>query len=129
MASTCQLCNSTNLQTNLQNDAKSKSSLAISFCTNCSLVQQQEIPSDEELNHIFNSGSGTENESGTRLKTAFVKKLTGGDTLSGSEMYQKTQTFSPTHKLALVVNHKPEVDAADIAFWKRAVLIPFTVIN
>ena len=74
MAPTCQLCNSTNLQTNLQNDAKSKSPLAISFCSDCSLVQQQEIPSDEELKIYYSHNYRQDYKSTYSPKPKYVRR-------------------------------------------------------
>lgn len=74
MTSSCQLCNSTNLQTKLQNDAKSQSSLAISFCLDCSLVQQQEIPSDEELKIYYSHNYRQDYKSTYSPKPKYVRR-------------------------------------------------------
>lgn len=74
MTSSCQLCNSSNLQTNLQNDAKSKSPLAISFCNDCSLVQQQEIPSDEELKIYYSHNYRQDYKSTYSPKAKYVRR-------------------------------------------------------
>lgn len=53
--------------------------------------------------------------------------MTGGDTLTGREMYGKRQVpFRPTHTLFLLTNHKPQAPADDYALWQRIHLIPFT---
>ena len=74
MTSFCQLCNSTNLHAHFQNDAKSKSSLAISFCTNCSLIQQQEIPSDEELKIYYSHNYRQDYKSTYSPKPKYVRR-------------------------------------------------------
>lgn len=74
MDPTCQLCCSTNLRTNLQNDAKSKSPLAISFCSDCSLVQQQEIPSDEELKIYYSHNYRQDYKSTYSPKPKYVRR-------------------------------------------------------
>jgi 2-polyprenyl-3-methyl-5-hydroxy-6-metoxy-1,4-benzoquinol methylase len=74
MAPTCQLCNSTNLHTHSQNDAKSKSPLAISFCSNCSLVQQTEIPSDEELKIYYSHNYRQDYKSTYSPKPKYVRR-------------------------------------------------------
>lgn len=66
-----------------------------------------------------------ETEKHKRLKTSFVKRLTGGDTLTGSPMYQDRIEFEPTHKILFAFNHKPKVDGRDEAIWRRILLIPF----
>ncbi len=74
MTPTCQLCNSTKLHTHLQNDAKSKSPLAISFCSDCSLVQQQEIPSDEDLKIYYSHNYRQDYKSTYSPKPKYVRR-------------------------------------------------------
>jgi len=70
----------------------------------------------------------SETESGRHFNVARLKWLSGGDTLTGRELYGKELvTFRPTHKIFLSTNHKPHANADDYAFWKRALLIPFTL--
>ncbi|MET9403349.1 phage/plasmid primase, P4 family [Kitasatospora sp. NPDC002965] len=57
---------------------------------------------------------------------ARVKYLTGGDTIKARRMRQDFFTFTPTHKLWLLGNHKPEVSTGGFAFWRRIRLVPFT---
>ena len=67
-----------------------------------------------------------ETEEGRRLADARVKDLTGGDTLTGRVPYGKADiTFSPTHKLFIVGNHKPEITDTSSGMWRRVVLVPF----
>ncbi len=42
-------------------------------------------------------------------------------------MNENFWTFSPTHKLLLLTNHKPDVRGTDHAIWRRLRLIPYTV--
>lgn len=61
-----------------------------------------------------------------RLNAGRVKWLSGGDTLTGREMYGRRQvSFQPSHKIMLLTNHRPHVDPSDYALWKRIHLIPF----
>lgn len=60
-----------------------------------------------------------------RLREGFVKQATGGDVLTARALYQEVFTFAPTHKLALVTNHRPGVDGTDAAIWRRIALVPF----
>lgn len=89
MTSSCQLCNSSNLQKNLQNDAKSKSPLAISFCNDCSLVQQQEIPSDEELKIYYSHNYRQDYKSTYSPKAKYVRRagMTALDRIRFLESY------------------------------------------
>jgi P4 family phage/plasmid primase-like protien len=56
---------------------------------------------------------------------AKVKQLTGGDTLTARFMQQDHFTFTPTHQLWLMGNHKPAVRSGGRSFWRRLRLIPF----
>jgi putative DNA primase/helicase len=67
-----------------------------------------------------------ETEEGRRLAEARVKDMTGGDTLIGRVPYGKADiTFTPTHKLIIVGNHKPEITDNSFGMWRRVVLAPF----
>lgn len=67
----------------------------------------------------------SELEEGERFAEARVKKLTGGDTLSGRFMGQDFFDFRPTHTIWLLANHQPAVRSGGPAFWRRLKLIPF----
>ncbi|MEU8892973.1 phage/plasmid primase, P4 family [Streptomyces sp. NPDC048442] len=54
-----------------------------------------------------------------------VKLLTGGDRIKARRMRQDFFSFTPTHKLWLLGNHRPEVGTGGYAFWRRMRLIPF----
>jgi P4 family phage/plasmid primase-like protien len=70
-----------------------------------------------------------ETSEGQRLADARVKDLTGGDTLTGRLPYGKASvSFSPSHKLMLVGNHKPVITDTSSGMWGRVVLIPFDVV-
>lgn len=56
---------------------------------------------------------------------AKVKQLTGGDTLTARFMRQDHFSFTPTHQLWLMGNHKPAVRSGGRSFWRRLRLIPF----
>lgn len=69
-----------------------------------------------------------ETEEGRRLAEARIKDMTGGDTLTGRVPYGKAAiTFSPTHKLAIVGNHRPEITDNSFGMWRRVALVPFEV--
>lgn len=68
----------------------------------------------------------SETDEGRRFSAAKVKWLTGGDTLTGRGLYDKHMiTFTPTHLLILLTNHKPNAPDTDFAFWERCRLIPY----
>ncbi|MGW7071871.1 DNA primase family protein [Streptomyces sp. NPDC054855] len=60
-----------------------------------------------------------------KFNEARVKLLTGGDTITARRMRQNFFTFTPTHKLWLLGNHRPEVGTGGYAFWRRMRIIPF----
>lgn len=60
-----------------------------------------------------------------KFNEARVKLLTGGDAITARRMRQNFFTFTPTHKLWLLGNHRPEVGTGGYAFWRRMRLIPF----
>lgn len=57
---------------------------------------------------------------------ARVKLLTGGDRLTSRFLYGQYFTFVPTHKLWLMGNHQPRVEAGGESFWRRLRILPFT---
>ena len=54
-----------------------------------------------------------------------MKLLTGGDKLTARHMYRDYFTFTPTHKLWLMGNHKPKVSTGGTSFWRRTNVIGF----
>jgi len=70
---------------------------------------------------------GSEIEEGGKLAESRVKDMTGGDTLTGRFLYSRLFNFTPTHKLWIFGNHKPDIANNDEGVWRRMCLIPFTV--
>ncbi|MGH3381872.1 MAG: phage/plasmid primase, P4 family [Actinoallomurus sp.] len=60
-----------------------------------------------------------------RFDEVRVKQLTGGDSLTARFMRADHFTFTPTHHLWLMGNHRPAVKSGGRAFWRRLRLIPF----
>ena len=71
--------------------------------------------------------TASETEEGRRLAESLVKDLTGSDTLTARFMRAEFFDFTPTHKLWLSTNHKPEIRGTDLAIWRRIRLIPWSV--
>lgn len=67
----------------------------------------------------------SEQTSGRRFDEAKVKRLTGGDTLTGRFMRGDFFDFTPSHLVIVATNHLPEVREGGPSFWRRARLIPF----
>ena len=64
---------------------------------------------------------------GAQLAEVISKILTGGDQVVGRLLYKGLVTFSPTWKIWLVGNSKPQIRSRDEATWRRICLIPFPV--
>ncbi|MER5888059.1 phage/plasmid primase, P4 family [Streptomyces sp. NPDC001941] len=62
---------------------------------------------------------------GSRFDEAKFKLLTGGDRIKARRMYENYYSFQPTHKLWLVGNHRPVVQAGGFGFWRRMRIIEF----
>jgi putative DNA primase/helicase len=65
-------------------------------------------------------------DDGKRLAESLVKQLTGQDKIRARRMREDHWEFAPTHKLVLVVNHKPKIRGTDHAMWRRVRVVPFT---
>lgn len=66
-------------------------------------------------------------DEGMTLSESVVKDLTGNDTLTARFMRAEFFDFTPTHKLWIYGNHRPEIRGTDAAIWDRVKLIPFDV--
>jgi putative DNA primase/helicase len=71
--------------------------------------------------------AASETEEGRRLAESLVKDLTGQDTIAARFLWAELFEFTPTHKLWLSTNHKPEIRGTDNAIWRRIRLIPWSV--
>lgn len=64
---------------------------------------------------------------GKQLSEAYVKDLTGGDTITARPLYGSPVSFSPTHNLVMTGNHKPRISDNSEGMWRRMLLIGFTI--
>lgn len=82
-----------------------------------------------ELADLFGARwvSSIEVDEGKRLAETLVKQMTGGDKMKARFMRTDFFQWTPTHKLFLAANHKPEIRGTDYAIWRRIHMIPFTV--
>jgi putative DNA primase/helicase len=69
----------------------------------------------------------TEVTEGRRWDEAKLKKMTGGDTLTGRFMRQDFFQFKPQFKPVVSGNHKPRIQDVDFAMRRRMNLVPFAV--
>lgn len=71
----------------------------------------------------------SETEKHTRIASAFMKRLTGGDPITARGAWEKKMvTFSPALTPLMVTNHLPKLPADDPAVWERTRVIPFDVV-
>lgn len=71
--------------------------------------------------------TASEAEADQRLAEGLIKQMTGQDVISARFLYQELFDFTPTHKIFLATNHKPDVRGNDPAIWRRIKLVPFEV--
>jgi P4 family phage/plasmid primase-like protien len=66
-----------------------------------------------------------ENDDAAVLREGFIKQATGGDKLKGRWMRGDFFEFSPTHKLQLLTNHRPQIKGQDFGIWRRILLVEY----
>jgi 2-polyprenyl-3-methyl-5-hydroxy-6-metoxy-1,4-benzoquinol methylase len=74
MHSYCELCRSENLVFHERSDAKSKTYLNITHCLNCSLIQQKDIPTDEDLKIYYSHNYRQDYKSTYSPKPKYVQR-------------------------------------------------------
>lgn len=67
----------------------------------------------------------SELEESARFAEAAIKSMTGGDTMTARNPYGTFASWTPTHKLMIVGNHRPVISGGDHGIWRRVRLIPF----
>lgn len=70
----CELCCSENLAFHQRIDAKGKTSLNITNCLNCSLIQQKDIPTDEDLKIYYSHNYRQDYKSTYSPKPKYVQR-------------------------------------------------------
>lgn len=70
----------------------------------------------------------SELEESARFAEAAIKSMTGGDTMTARNPYGTFASWTPTHKLMIVGNHRPVISGGDHGIWRRVRLIPFSEI-
>jgi putative DNA primase/helicase len=72
--------------------------------------------------------SASESEEGARLAPAFIKQVTGGDSMTARFLHAEFFDFVPTFHVWLATNHRPEIPGGgDQALWDRIHLVPFKI--
>lgn len=67
----------------------------------------------------------SETDEGKRIAPGQIKTLSGGDTITARNLYERPVTFAPTHTIFLATNPLPIVPANDDALWRRLILLNF----
>lgn len=70
---------------------------------------------------------GSETRASSALAESKIKRLTGGDTLTGRFMREDFFDFEPTAKFVLFTNYKPRIRGSDNGIRRRVQLVPFEV--
>lgn len=66
----------------------------------------------------------SETERGAELAQQLLKKIAGGNTVSGRRLYQSTIEYKPTYKVIIETNHLPAI-YDDNATWERMHTVQF----
>jgi len=72
--------------------------------------------------------TASESDSSHRLSESLIKALTGDDTITARNLYEKERDFKVTGKIWFSTNHRPIIRGTDMAIWRRVWLVPFEVI-
>lgn len=68
----------------------------------------------------------SETDDGRKISSSNMKRYTGGDTLTGRNLFDiYDHNFLPTHKLVVYSNHTPRGLAADFAMFRRLLYITY----
>ena len=71
--------------------------------------------------------SCSEPPQGSKWDDGRIRSLTGGDTITARKMNKDLSSFTPTHKLLLMGNHKPTLRSVDEAIKARFNILDFSL--
>lgn len=66
-------------------------------------------------------------EDGKRLNESQIKRVTGGAPITARQMHKNEFNFTPTAKLLLLTNYRPQIMGQDGGIWSRVQLAQFRV--
>ena len=67
-----------------------------------------------------------ETEKQQKLQVSFLKRMSGGDTVTARPLYKEYREFRPTWKVFIATNYAIQFpDDLDDAIWRRLIVIPF----
>jgi len=69
----------------------------------------------------------SEPDQGMPLQESLVKQMTGGEPIQVRPMYGQQIDVTPTWKITMSGNHKPDIRGTDDGIWRRVMLVPFDV--
>ncbi|MEM4730101.1 MAG: phage/plasmid primase, P4 family [Thermoplasmata archaeon] len=71
--------------------------------------------------------SVNETSEGSALNEGIIKIVTGGDSVTGRELYRPAFVYTPRWKLFIATNNLPRIEGRDDAIWDRIRVLPFEV--
>jgi len=90
-------------------------------------TQSERHPTDVAMLRGARLVTAQETENGRRWAESRIKALSGGDPVSARFMRRNFFTYTPTFKLVIAGNHKPELSGVNEAIRRRIYVVPFTV--
>lgn len=87
--------------------------------------KEQAIPTDLASLPGKRLITASETQESAALNEARVKALTGGDTITARQLYEKQFSFVPELKLWVALNHLPAVTDTSDGFWRRVRIVGF----
>jgi putative DNA primase/helicase len=68
-----------------------------------------------------------ETDTELRLDAAFVKAVTGGESMTARDLYRTSITWKPGFKICFASNHEPRIDDDSEGMWRRVHKVGFDV--
>lgn len=87
--------------------------------------KEQSIPTDLAALPGKRLITASETQENSTLNEARIKALTGGDTITARQLYERQFSFVPELKLWVALNHLPNVTDSSEGFWRRVRVISF----
>ncbi len=101
--------------------------MPLSFITDQTRTKSSSAdPAVMEMKHarFVNYSESDRNE---RANIARIKELTGGDTMSGRQLYGEQENFKPNCNHLLATNHHLRIESTEHAVWRRFVTYKFKI--
>ncbi|SMP80984.1 phage/plasmid primase, P4 family, C-terminal domain-containing protein [Desulfonatronum zhilinae] len=104
---------------------------AVSIDPNVLLSKKMDTSAGAHSSHILDWEDrrflfADETESGKKLDTGFVKRITGNGFLIARGAHEKEMSrFAQTFTVILLTNNRPHIPSDDSASWRRTLIIPF----